>query len=653
MKLNFIGTDTRKTIWAVVIVYALLGFAVYSNVIINGTFIFDDFEYIVGNSMVQDLSSLLLDVSDPRQVGYMTFALNYAISGDDPVGFHLTNVVVHIANAVVVFLLVRFLLFALSGFNDAPVMSHFATAFISGLVFLVHPLQTQAVSYVTQRFTSLTAFFYLLSLFLYLAARFRFEKNNPARSTYAMYFFSVFIALLAMKTKEIAFTLPFTISVLELLLFRNSVFSNRRFFHLIPFWAATVIIPLSIFGPEMGLISQGEGIAEITRKEKIYDLFERSAYEYLCNQLRIIVIYIGKLVLPVKLQVIHDIKASRTFFDFKVIRSLVFLTAFAFSAVYMWFKASKRSSDEAAYFKLYSIGVFWFFVTISIESSFIPIKDLIFEHRVYLPSVGFIAGLCGLAVSTVERRILNYLSLNKIVWFAVAVITALSVGTYVRNDVWTDEIKFWADVVKKTPDKAIGYHNRGNAYAKIGQHEKALADIDKTISYFPSVIGKKLSWEVTDFTPTNMAKTYMNRASIYRHLGEMEKADADFLMAKKLVDVPMIDFDATKKLADMYYRKGAYRHAVEEYSKVLLWNPDDADMLNDRGNAYSSAKRFNEAVADFTRAIAVRPDYMLAYYNRGIAYAFAGDKKAALADLEVACKAEFKPACAGIELVKK
>ncbi|MDA8084223.1 MAG: tetratricopeptide repeat protein [Nitrospiraceae bacterium] len=518
--------------WLIVlVVYAAAGLLLYSNVITNGVFLFDDFEYIVGNPLIHDLS-FFSNITDPRHIGYLSFALNYALDGEDPYGYHLLNVIIHIVNAFQVFLLTGLLL-KLLHFEDERAHLRQLAAFFSGLLFLVHPVETQAVSYITQRFTSLTSLFYLGSILSYLAVRARIEEGKLATREYLIYALGVLSCVLAMKTKEIAFTAPFMIAFLEYLLFPGSGHPSRRFVFLVPFLASLIIIPLALFGPEWGIIAQGSGIDEVTRGDKLYDLYQRSSFDYLINQFGVILTYMRLLVLPIHQLAVYDLKAAYSLFELKVLAPLAFLLCVAGSAVYSWRKAGSASPSDAPVYRLFSVGVLWFFVTLSVESSVIPIKDMIFEHRVYLPSVGFFAIVPAVFFWAGERFLGRGYRPARVVAVMAVIVIILSGLTYRRNFVWVSEVALWDDVVQKT-GKAIGYNNRGNAYMKEGKLDLALRDLDKTISFFPNA-KDKMAWENSDFTPTNMSKTYMSRGNVYEMLGDSKRAQADFDMARQVM----------------------------------------------------------------------------------------------------------------------
>lgn len=636
-----------RVLWSAAGLFLLLGLAIYSNVILKGEFLFDDFEYVVGNPLITDFSHT--GMSDPRQIGYVSFAANYAVGGYDPRGYHLVNVLIHICNAVSVLYLIPLLMVAAGDDKEGGAARRNVVGAAAGLLFLVHPLATQAVSYVTQRFTCLATFFYLQAVLWYLAARLRLEMGGR-RSAWVHYGIALASTLLAMKTKEIAFTIPFALVMFETLLFRGSALGRRRFLLTIPFLVAAAIIPLSILGPDLELMTHGQGIAEITRREKIYDLTQRSFTEYLLTQFRVVVIYLRLLVLPLNQQAVYDLKVSRSVTDPAVLGSLGLLVVLGWGGFLAWRWARKTRDESAVLFTLVAMGTAWFFLTLSVESSMIPIKDLIFEHRTYLPGVGF-AAVAAAAISMGAGKMAPRRALWAAAGVALLVAVPLSVATYIRNDVWTTELKFWDDVVKKNPGKAIGYHNRGNAYAKEGKYDLALRDMDKTISLFPRSYQEGRGYEDADFTSANMAKTYMNRGTVYLDMGDLARANADFEMARRVMVAPLVDIPKILALADAYSKKGAYRHAIEEYNRILQWDPENVDALNDRANAYSYLKKYGEAIRDLSRIILVRPETPLAYHNRGIAYAWYGKRERAVADFRKACSLGFDPACQSVDIV--
>lgn len=657
--MNFVPFFLRTPVYylSLLIIFSAISGTLYYKVLHSGQFLFDDYDYILNNPSLLTIESFK-NFTDPRYIGYLSFFLNIQLDGLNPYSFHLANIAIHTLNALLVYLLIALLMDG-KGSNDDEVPSWWITALplLTALIFLCHPLATQSVSYITQRFTSLTAFFYLLSTVLYLTARYRFERAPYGVAAYLPYLCSLVVTVLAMKTKEIAFTIPFLLLLLELFLFRESFFRWRRLVFLIPFVFTLMIIPLSIYGPQWGLMMRGaDGVAEITRLDKIYDMEYRSRYEYFITQSRVIMTYLRLLLFPWPQRVIYDFAASRTFWSPTVIFSFMAIAAMHLVAIVAWAGAHFSSGRTSLERRLIAFGIIWFFLTISIESSLIPIKDLIFEHRTYLPSIGFF-----LIAAIYLLRLAERFRPTADVRFKVAAMTfflvaALGGTTYARNQVWTSELALWEDVVKKAPDKAIGYHNRGLAYSKLGYMEEALNDLDITISYFSRKdVGN--SWESADLSPFNRSKAYVNRSNIRAAVGDNAGAADDNKRAQELFTMPAItpepsaQDDRLMQIND-YASRGEHQKALDELNKLLSVEKNNPGLLINRGNSYSALKRYDEALEDFNRVIGLSPNTAVTYHNRALVYVGQNKEDEAKSDLKKACSLGFRPSCEAMDFIR-
>src|SRR5512134_3139879 len=225
---------------------AVLALLIYSNSF-HVPFVFDDEPSIKDNPLIRNLANFFSSGSgtaiNPRRfLGYLSFALNYRFGGLDVTGYHVVNVAVHIANAFLVYLLVRltFRTPALQGSALVPRRGFLALATAS--LFVAHPLQTQAVTYIVQRFTSLSTFFYLAALILYVRWRHAREGggSHEGKAT-AAYLGSLAAAVLAMHTKEIAFSLPLVVLLYEIFFF--GIPDRKRLFFLAPLLLTIAIVP--------------------------------------------------------------------------------------------------------------------------------------------------------------------------------------------------------------------------------------------------------------------------------------------------------------------------------------------------------------------------------------------------------------------------
>src|SRR6266540_4357767 len=420
---------------------------VYSNSF-GASFHLDDIPNIVENDGLRDLR-LQWPPSGSRWLGYFSFALNYRLGGLEVFGYHAVNVLVHACNGVLVLWLTSLTLRtpALRRADASALMRRYLPL-TAGVLFVVHPVATQAVTYVVQRFTSLATLFFLLSLALYAQARISFEVEPRSKARAAsLYCLSILGAVAAMKTKEISATLPLVAAGYELLFFRSG---KRRFLLLAPLAASALFIPLALATHGRDLL---EVLSNASRTAAETDAIPRSVY--LLTQSRVVVTYLRLLLVPIRQNLDYDFRLSYSLADPDVLVALAILLAVA--------------------------GGAGFFLTLSVESSVIPIRDVIFEHRMYLPSAGAAVALGTALLWAVER--LHSRSSIGARCAAALLVTAgpLGAATYARNSVWKDETTLWSDVVSKSPRKARPHDELGSAYAAKGRLEDAVGEFLEAI----------------------------------------------------------------------------------------------------------------------------------------------------------------------------
>ncbi len=623
---------TSRTVIAILLI-AATGLLAYFNTF-TVPFQFDDVSNIERNPIVKDLryftdlpglsrlekSGLYYVPYRSRYVGYLSFALNYYFHGLDVAGYHITNLVIHCINALLVYWIVA-LTFRTPFFRTRNSgLDARGIALFSALLFVAHPVQTQAVTYIVQRFTSLAALFYLLSLALYVRWRtVSFPAPDAGPETHRLrsalwYLASLISAVLAMKTKETAFTLPVAIALYELLFCEGN--PRRRLLFVTPFLLTLLIIPLTLVGVDRPL---GALLNDMGDKTALMGPLTRG--EYLATQLRVIVTYLRLLVLPVGQNLDYDYPVFRTFIAPEVLLSLLLHLALIGAAVFLWL----RSRRTTPLLRLPAFGVFWFYLTLSVESSIVPIADVIFEHRLYLPSVGACIALTACAFIAAQQS-------GKGRWLVPVLAGAVIIfsgAAFARNRIWQSEVSLWEDVVRKSPERSRGYHNLGLAYIKNNEMLKALGAYSKAIALDP-------------YEPS----AYTNRGIIYYALGQFERALEDHTKT--------IAFDPG--LPNSYVNRGLvyaalrrYGEAVRDYSKAIELDPSSPEAYNNRGNAYDDSGRPGKALADYSTAIALNPYYGSAYYNRGMVQARLGRSGPARSDFEKACSLGNKAGCAALD----
>ncbi|MBI4822700.1 MAG: tetratricopeptide repeat protein, partial [Nitrospirae bacterium] len=273
-----------------------------------------------------------------------------------------------------------------------------------------------------------------------------------------LYLTSILSAILAMKTKENALTLPIVIALYEFLFFKGTL--GKRILYLIPFLLTMLIIPISLIGIDKPV---GEIISGIEPATRGYGGISRQ--DYLLTQFKVVVTYIRLLFLPINQNLVYDYPVYDSFLTPQVFLSFLFLLSIFVFAFYLLLRPKSYPV-----LRFISFGVFWFFIALSVESSIIPIPMIINEYRVYLPSVGaFFAFMSG--VFLLAERLKSKKAQTYVLSLLVLISIALSSVTYARNTVWKSSISLWEDVIKKSPHRADAHYNLGIVY-----HEKGLLD---------------------------------------------------------------------------------------------------------------------------------------------------------------------------------
>ncbi len=513
-----------------------------------------------------------------RWAGYLSFALNYRVHGLDVTGYHIVNILIHMLNSILLFVLITGLL-RTPALRNLPPYSSSQLALFSALLFAVHPIQTEAVTYIFQRLASLAALFYLGAIVSYVWSR----LPGPKRTRTVWFALSILLSVLAMKTKEHTFTLPFIVLLIEIMFFRESV--RRRILLLAPFALVLLIIPLSLLGNES---SPGEIIASLERATHGYKNVSRP--EYLLTQSKVIVEYLRLWVLPVGQNIDHFVAVETSFFSPRVLFSFTLLAALLTGGAP--FLVLSRGGRRPL-LRLAAFGVFWFFLTLSIESSIIPLPMLMAEYRMYLPSAGLF-----LAAASLVHHLLPAQSAapaRRAVLTALALLVIIYTGTTLhRNNVWRSGPSLWTDVVSKNPMSAKGYNNLGLILMNSGENDTAVELFRKAISLSPAY------------------------ADPYNNLGIA------------------------------LGNKGLPRQAIEQYRKALSLDPSLYKTHNNLGNAFRDLGMTQQAISNYRTATDLNPSYAEAHNNLGVAYAKKGESRKAEEHFRLAIS--FKPELTGARM---
>lgn len=432
----------------------------------HAPFVFDDFNVIVKNNPhlhLKDLSleafQTLLTRADGRKrpVALITLALNDYYGGKDTFGYHLVNVAIHLLTGVLLF----FLLLAMQ--RQAPpdaepdrprpgflpsAYTPAAIAFFSALIWMLHPLQTNAVTYVVQRMTSLCALFFVLSLLLYIKGRVLVREGRfvPGVAILAICVLTAFAAVLS---KENGAMLPVCILIYEWYFFQD--------LRPVPLkWGVIggLLVALVIAWAAWFFL----GSNPLDRLLAGYDQWNFTLPMRVLTEYRVIVFYFSLMAFPhpSRLMVDYDYPISHSFFDPPT--TLISALAVVMLAVVTIATAKKH--------RLFSFCLFWFLINLVIESSIIGI-EIIYEHRLYLPSMMVFFMAVYLAYHHLRRE-----------WAAIigllVIAAVLGLWTYQRNQVWASDIAFWKDCAQKSPKDARPLQNLAYCLERNGLHGEAV-----------------------------------------------------------------------------------------------------------------------------------------------------------------------------------
>jgi Tfp pilus assembly protein PilF len=423
-----------------------------------------------------------------------------------------------------------------------------------------------------------------------------------------------------MKTKPIAFTLPI-IAVLYEFSFFNKVSglvpeagnvagvsqnSNmRRFIYLFPILLTILIIPLSMICLTASSETIIQDVNNITRETP-----NISRTDYLFTQLRVIISYLRLLLFPVNQNVDYRYPVYHSFFDLPVMISFFVILSIVGLSFYLFYRSrpaickapSGKPNLKLLSLRLASFGIMWFFITLLVESSIVPIKDVIVEHRLYLPSAGFFIA----SISLTDYFIKNS-GLKR--FLIIFIVVLLSISAYSRNSLWNDPQKMWEDVVSKAPNNVRAYTELGAVFRDEGRYAEANMQFEKALK-----INK------------NYPLTYYNLGEIQYRLGDYDKALKYFQKTLTFQLPPLLHTDTLNSIGMTYSEMGDVVNAVSAFKEAIRRYPGVISPYNNLGRQYIKMGEADLAIEILEKAMKIRETPHL-YYNLSQAYALKGDNE--------------------------
>jgi tetratricopeptide (TPR) repeat protein len=609
----------RLSTWVAAAVLALAALACYANAL-HLPFVYDDVSGIVENSHIRQLRPLTTVLTAPpqnpvggRPVVGVTLALNYALGGVDPWGYHVVNLVILWGTAVLLFAIVRLTLLTSPAVAALRPLSASASLAIA-VIWLMHPLQSEVVDYAVQRTESLMGLFLLLTL--YAAMRHMRGSGSSAWSVLA-----VVACAIGMGTKESMVTAPLLVLLYDAVFvsgsLRNAV--RRRWPLYVGLSACWMLLAgLVAGGPRSATAGFSAGLSPAT---------------YLLDQGPMIVTYLKRALWPTPLLIDYGPAQAVSFAQ--VWPSVAMVGALALGSLVLVVTRPAVGFLAA-----------WFFITLAPSSSIVPIASEVgAERRMYLPLMALVALVVMGALALLERRgrLVSRHGDRRVVdhWLiglSATVCLVCGTVTVARNHEYVDQVSLWRGVVAVRP--------HGRAFVSLGAALQRRGDISEAVAQYQR--GAALGRYEAHYALGLVFESMNNAAAAsdaYRHfiaqsgrdyrvpdahvrlgrslmrLGSNDEAEASF---RNVFVMEPTNTDARRGLADALLAQGKFENAAQEYRAYLARVPTDAAAHGAFGRALVGMDRTDSAVVEFQTAVMLAPSSPGARMNAGLALASVG-----------------------------
>jgi Tfp pilus assembly protein PilF len=611
-----IPKDDRHPIQNGLSAFMLLGLfilLIYSNSF-HAAWHLDDYNSIIGNqlihaeptdpgSVLDPIFSLSGDGPTSRLFAFFTFALNWYFGQDNPAGYHLANLLIHIGSAFVLFctLTAIFQTPRLKGcLNRSQI--HFISL-LATVLWAINPIQVQSITYIVQRMASLCGLFYLLGIYTYIRAR--LNENLWYQLLFSLMCLVSF--LLAMATKENAATFPLALLTVEATFFHDF---SRNAIRRKGLWVALAAASITLAAIVWLFLKID--LAEIISS---YDKRYFTMTERLLTQPRVLLFYLSLIFYPspARLSLVHDFDVSSSLLDpWTTLASILVvfgLVGFSLFKLRRW--------------PIISFPVLFFFLAHLVESSFIPL-ELVFEHRNYLPSMFlFLPIAFGLHQLLVRYRNKNLFVFRVLLAFIPLLLVGLGVSTYIRNIVWATEKSLWEDAMRKAPRSARPYSNLAWAhYERSGDKKSALV-------LYHEALAKRHDRK------SQHAKIYNNIANIYYLSGNCRQAGEYWRKSKGISES---FYMPRYRLAMALTRCGQIDEALLEIEKALELAPEFIDAIQLKGVIRLLQNQPADALVQFRACVRMEPDESSHFINIGATFVIMGEHQRAELFLEQALR---------------
>ena len=656
----------------------------------TGQFVYDDIADIVNNSNLRHLwppwASFIDSIYLTRPMVAVSLALNYALSGLEVWSYHAFNLLVHLLATLTLFGVIRRTAWILSarvpcGPNSARTIQAFALSV--SLLWMLHPLQTEAVTYVIQRAESMMGLFFLLTLYCAIRAAeqsqgLRLEtwglRNSSAiqapnlkpqalsLNPHVWKAASVGACALGMLCKQVMVAAPLLVLIYDRTFlagsFAAALRSSKKYYATL-FSTILIVVLLLVLGPPLEF-------AGFRSRHLVPPM------AYLTSQSGVIMHYLRLAFWPRTLCLDYGWPAQ-PLSDVLLPASLVLLLLGGSA----WAIFGAPVSRQGVTRKVLGFSGAWFFFILAPTSSIMALADLAVEHRMYLPLAAVITAALvagnGILLSCGKFLSKNIEIQSRVLWvtryfIVITIAVALGVLTVRRNIVYQSEIEIWLDVLAQRPDNSRAHfnhcrahYNLGNAYVRRDMVPEAITAYEAALKLDPDFFEANINLgntllkcgqiqaaitHLTHAVESNQssAEAYNNLGFALASIGNMDAAIAAYEIALKIQ--PRFA-ELEQNFGDALFACGRFDDAVMHYQAAIMISPENASAHNSLGRSLAGQEKCLDAVREFREALRLKPDYAQAHYNLGVALDTMGNFVAAIDEYEIALK--FQPRFAEAE----
>ena len=519
----------------------------------------------------------LWEYAPARILGYLSFALNYHLDQFNTTGFHLINISIHCLTGFAIYGFIR-------GLLRSPKLSEQTSAYLpwlpllAALIFVLHPLHIQAVTYIVQRLAAMAALFYIAAMAAFVQAR----LSTVPRQRWIWFAVCAVFALMAFFTKQNTATLPFALLLLEALFFTHQL---RRLLQI----TGGVFVGLFLFWLILAYGFQYQPFSLEAMQAMARETKTISRSDYLATQMPVVWTYIRLFFFPTGLHIDYDLVPLHGFASLPVLAALAGHMLLIGLALWL----AKKQQLLAAF------GILFYYLAHSVESSVIPIRDVIFEHRTYLPDLGLVLLSAWLLLVIIPI----WLQRQALILLVAVLLGSLTYATWQRNQTWNDPITLWQENTRLAPNKARGWSILGKHLLQAKRPQEGLVALQKsmqlqqasgknsinTIDIINLIVALKmlqryeealaLTHKVLrfDMQPLLKAKFLINQGNIYFEMKRVPEAEAAL---RKAIEVNPNSITARANLASLLGSTQRFDEAEAIYLEVLRIDPDSAVTQN-------------------------------------------------------------------------